>query len=47
MYIAIEGIDTAGKSTQIELLKNELDALFIKEPGYTEIGKKLREIIFK
>ena len=46
MYIAIEGIDTAGKSTQIELLKNELDALFIKEPGYTEIGKKLREIIF-
>jgi dTMP kinase len=47
MYIAIEGIDTAGKSTQIELLKNEFkDALFIKEPGYTEIGKKLREIIF-
>ena len=47
MYIAIEGIDTAGKSTQIELLKNEFkDALFIKEPGYTKIGKKLREIIF-
>jgi dTMP kinase len=47
MYIAIEGIDTAGKSTQIELLKNEFkDALFIKEPGFTEIGKKLREIIF-
>ena len=47
MYIAIEGIDTAGKSTQIELLKDEFkDALFIKEPGYTEIGKKLREIIF-
>ena len=48
MYIAIEGIDTSGKSTQIELLKNEFkDALFIKEPGFTEIGSKLREIIFK
>ena len=48
MYIAIEGIDTSGKSTQIELLKKELkDALFIKEPGFTEIGAKLREIIFK
>ena len=48
MYIAIEGIDTAGKSTQIELLKQTFkEALFIREPGETEIGKKLREIIFK
>jgi dTMP kinase len=47
MYIAIEGVDTAGKSTQITLLKKQLkNALFIKEPGETEIGKKLREIIF-
>jgi len=46
MYIAIEGIDTAGKSTQIELLKKEFDALFIKEPGFTPLGMKLREIIF-
>ncbi len=47
MYIAIEGIDTAGKSTQIELLKKHFeDAIFIKEPGQTEIGKTLREIIF-
>ena len=46
MYIAIEGIDTAGKSTQIELLKKEIDAIFIKEPGFSEVGKKLREIIF-
>jgi len=47
MYIAIEGIDTAGKSTQIELLKNIYkDALFIREPGQTEIGKKFREMIF-
>ena len=48
MYIAIEGIDTAGKSTQIELLKNEFnDFLFIKEPGFTPLGAKLRDIIFK
>jgi dTMP kinase len=47
MYITIEGIDTAGKSTQIELLKEIFnDAIFIKEPGETKIGKQLREMIF-
>ncbi len=47
MYVALEGIDTAGKSTQIELLKKEFnDALFIKEPGFTKFGEKIREIIF-
>ena len=47
MYIAIEGIDTAGKSTQIKLLKEKFkNGLFIREPGETDIGKKLREIIF-
>jgi len=48
MYIAIEGIDTSGKSTQIELLKKEFNNfLFIKEPGFTPLGAKLRDIIFK
>jgi dTMP kinase len=48
MYIAIEGIDTAGKSTQIDLLKKSFkEALVIKEPGFTNMGMKLREIIFK
>ena len=48
MYIAIEGIDTAGKSTQIELLKKEFPkAIFIKEPGFTTLGQKLRKIIFQ
>ncbi len=47
MYIAIEGIDTAGKSTQIELLKKDFsNALFVKEPGFTDLGIKLRKIIF-
>ena len=47
MYIAIEGIDTSGKSTQIELLKKELNAIFVKEPGFTKFGEKLRKIIFE
>ena len=46
MYIAIEGIDTAGKSTQItKLAKHFPDALVTKEPGGTEIGKEIREMV--
>jgi len=46
MYITIEGIDTAGKSTQIDAL-SELypDAIITKEPGATEIGKEIRELV--
>ncbi len=43
MYVAIEGIDTAGKSTQLELLeKRYKNAIFTKEPGGTKLGTKLR-----
>lgn len=46
MYIAIEGIDTAGKSTQIEKLRAHFsDAIITKEPGGTEVGKEIREIV--
>lgn len=46
MYIALEGIDTAGKSTQIlALSKNFPDAIITKEPGATEIGKEIRELL--
>jgi len=46
MYIAIEGIDTAGKSTQIEALsKYYPDAVITKEPGATSIGKEIREMV--
>ena len=46
MYVAIEGIDTAGKSTQISALAlNFPDALITKEPGGTEIGKEIREMV--
>ncbi len=46
MYIALEGIDTAGKSTQIQALSKEFpDAIITKEPGATEIGKEIREML--
>lgn len=46
MYVVIEGIDTAGKSTQLDILKNKYkDAVFTKEPGGTELGKDLREMV--
>ena len=46
MYIAIEGIDTAGKSTQIAAVsQNFPDAVLTKEPGATEIGKEIREMV--
>ena len=39
MYVVIEGIDTAGKSTQLEILKNKFpNAIFTKEPGGTTLG---------
>ncbi len=48
MYIAIEGIDTAGKSTQIAKLKEHFkDAVITKEPGGTKAGEKIREIVLE
>ncbi|MGM0519071.1 MAG: dTMP kinase [Campylobacterota bacterium] len=46
MYAVIEGIDTAGKSTQLDLLKSKYEnAIFTKEPGGTKIGSKLRQMV--
>lgn len=48
MYVALEGVDTSGKSTQIQALKNIFkEAVFTFEPGATEIGEKLREILLE
>ncbi|MGL2418954.1 dTMP kinase [Helicobacter pylori] len=45
MYVVLEGVDGAGKSTQVELLKTRFkNALFTKEPGGTKIGESLRRI---
>jgi len=46
MYIILEGIDTAGKSTQLEILKRKhSDIIFTKEPGGTDLGIKIREMV--
>ena len=46
MYILFEGIDTCGKSTQINLLAENIpDLIITKEPGGTTFGKKAREIL--
>jgi len=46
VYIALEGIDTAGKTTQIKALRNIFtNALFTQEPSRSEVGTKIRELI--
>lgn len=46
MYVVIEGVDTCGKSTQLELLNKYFpQAIFTKEPGGSVIGESLRDLI--
>jgi dTMP kinase len=46
MYIAFEGIDTAGKTTQLKALAERLEnPLLTKEPGATPLGKEVRRIL--
>lgn len=46
MYIVVEGIDTCGKSTQMQLLQDAYpQAIITKEPGATELGAKIRELV--
>jgi len=46
MYVLFEGIDTCGKSTQIERLKEVFPlAILTKEPGGTPFGTQIREIL--
>jgi len=50
MFITIEGPDQAGKTTQVSLLKkyaaeNNKPWLFTSNPGGTDLGKRLRELI--
>lgn len=50
LFISIEGPDGAGKSTQLEKIREyfhrkEIPVMFLREPGGTDIGEKLREII--
>jgi len=49
-FITFEGIEGCGKSTQVKNLqeffvKNNLDCLATREPGGSEIGNKIRQIL--
>lgn len=50
MFISLDGIDGAGKSTQIDLLKNWLTecghtVVCFRDPGATRLGESIREIL--
>lgn len=49
-FISFEGIDFSGKSTQIQLLKDKLNAnnqnvIILREPGGTKISELIRKIL--
>ncbi|MSS83201.1 dTMP kinase [Actinomycetaceae bacterium WB03_NA08] len=46
-FIAFEGGDGSGKSTQLELLRRRLDAplVFTREPGGTPLGNQIRNLV--
>lgn len=47
MFIALEGIDRSGKTTQAELLARALgaDAMLVREPGGTEAAERIRDVL--
>jgi dTMP kinase len=52
MLITFEGIDGAGKSTQVMKLKQHLmeldhEVLTLREPGGTEVAEKIRELLLE
>jgi dTMP kinase len=48
MFVLFEGIDTTGKSTQIERLKSaDTDIITTFEPGATRLGREIRAILLE
>jgi len=52
MFIAFEGVDGAGKSTQVRLLRERFEAqgravVCVREPGGTALGERLRSILLE
>lgn len=49
-FIVLEGVDGSGKGTVIKLIKEEFrgdEFLFTREPGGTEAGAEIREVLLK
>jgi len=44
-YIAFEGWEASGKSTQARLLSQRLDAVLTREPGGTTLGLAIRDLL--
>lgn len=47
MFVTLEGVDGAGKSTQARLLAEALgpETVLLREPGGTAVGERLRELL--
>lgn len=45
VYVAFEGGEGSGKSTQAAILARRIGALFTREPGGTELGQALRGLL--
>ena len=47
VFVTLEGVDGAGKSTQAKLLADALgpQTLLLREPGGTPVGERLRELL--
>ena len=44
-FIALEGCDASGKTTQAGLLADRMGALVTREPGDTPIGRRIRSLV--
>lgn len=44
-FVAFEGGDATGKSTQARLLAERMGAVLTREPGGTRVGERLRDLV--